>query len=294
MTWLLDIHLHGGGGFSAEDGPDAIAELLAVHRSLGTSHAVVSLVTAPIPSLVDNLAQLASLVGRVPGLMGAHLEGPFLNAAHGGAHDPALLRAPDPESVELLIEAGAGTLRMVTIAPELPGADDAIDRFVAAGVVVAVGHTAAGYDQSRAAFDRGASVLTHAFNGMPGLHHRAPGPVLAAIAASHVAIELIADGHHVHPELAAALFDWAPGRVALVSDAMAAAGAGDGDYVLGGRDVAVRDGVARLVDGGSLAGSTLTLAEAVRRIVDAGVDPERAMRAASIVPAAALGLGSLT
>ena len=164
-----------------------------------------------------------------------------------------------------------------------------VARFVAAGVAVAVGHTSATFEQARVAFDAGASILTHAFNGMPPLLHRAPGPVGAAIAAG-ATLELINDGVHVHPEVARILFAAAPGRVALVTDAMEAAGIGDGRYGLAGRAVTVKDGVARLDDGGSIAGSTLTLDAAVRHAVDdVGISVADAIAAVTSVPAAAIG-----
>jgi N-acetylglucosamine-6-phosphate deacetylase len=167
---------------------------------------------------------------------------------------------------------------------------DAIRALSAAGVAVAVGHTAADYDQALAAFDAGASILTHAFNAMPGLHHRAPGPVAAATRTPGVKLEIVNDGVHVHPEVVRMAFAAAPGRVALITDAMAAAGSADGDYRLGGLDVEVREGVARLAAGGSIAGSTLTLDDALRRaVLEVGIPVAEAVRAVTSTPAAAVG-----
>lgn len=294
-AWLvpgfIDIHVHGGAAAAFDDGGEAIARGLALHRSHGTTRSIVSLVTAAIDRLVPRLEEIAALTETDPLVVGAHLEGPFLDAEFRGAHDPALLRAPDADTVDRLVAAARGTLRQVTLAPELEGATAAIGRFVAGGAAVAVGHTAADYAQTRAAFDAGASILTHAFNGMRGIHHRAPGPVVAAMAEPHVTLELIADGVHVHPDVLRMTFAAAPGRIALVSDAMAAAGAADGSYVLGGLGVEVRDRVARLTDGGSIAGSTLTLDEALRRAVDAGIALPDAVDALSRRPAHAIGRG---
>ncbi|MFF2773250.1 N-acetylglucosamine-6-phosphate deacetylase, partial [Streptomyces bacillaris] len=185
-----------------------------------------------------------------------------------------------------------GTLRQITLAPELPGGLDAVRAFAEAGVAVAVGHTAADYDQTLAAFDAGATILTHAFNGMDGIHHRAPGPVAAATRTPGVTVEVINDGIHVHPEVVRMAFAAAPGRVALITDAMAAAGEADGDYLLGTLRVEVRDGVARLAEGGSIAGSTLTQDDALRRAVrEVGVSVEDAVRALTETPAAAIGRG---
>lgn len=286
---FIDIHHHGGGGASAEDGPDAFAAALAVHRARGTTRAVVSAVSAPIPELARTLAGLADLAERDQLVLGSHAEGPFLARGRKGAHNPAALRAPTHGDVGLLIRAARGTMRQVTLAPELAGGLDAVRQFAAAGVRVAVGHTEADYDTTRAAFDAGASILTHAFNAMHPLLHRAPGPVAAALEDPRVTLELVLDGVHIHPAAALVLMRAAPGRVALITDAMAAAGMGDGAYCLGALDVEVRDGVA-LVDGTeTIAGSTLTLDAALRGAVGAGLTLAEAVTALTDAPARALG-----
>ncbi|WP_285115840.1 N-acetylglucosamine-6-phosphate deacetylase [Leifsonia sp. fls2-241-R2A-40a] len=292
--WLtpgfLDLHVHGGGGASFDDGADAIAQALALHRRHGTTRSMVSLVTAPIDDLARRVREVAALSAADPRILGSHLEGPFLDVGHKGAHASSLLRSATPADVELLIEAADGTLRQITIAPELPGGMDAVRAFSAAGVAVAVGHTGADYDQALAAFDAGASILTHAFNAMRGLHHRAPGPVAAAARTAGVTLEIVNDGVHVHPEMVRIAFASAPGRIALVTDAMAAAGSADGDYLLGSLQVEVRGGVARLAGGGSIAGSTLTLDDALRRaVLEVGIPVAEAVRALTATPAAAIG-----
>jgi len=287
---FVDIHGHGGGGASFDDGPEAIAAARAVHRAHGTTRAVLSLVTATVDDLAARVGVVAELAGDDSTILGSHLEGPFLDAAHKGAHTESLLRAPDPASVDRLVQAGRGTLRQVTLAPELPGGLDATRRFVGAGVAVAVGHTGATQAEAAAAFDAGASLLTHAFNAMPGIHHRAPGPVVAAMRDPRVTLELIADGIHVHPDVVALAFAGAPGRIALITDAMAAAGAPDGHYALGGLAVTVRGGTARLDAGGAIAGSTLTQDAALRLVVGCGVALPDAVAALTTVPARALGL----
>ncbi|MEN2740103.1 amidohydrolase family protein [Microbacterium sp. X-17] len=290
---FVDLHCHGGAGAAFDDAsPEGIAAALALHAAHGTQHVVLSLVSAPVAILAQRLRVLRELVPALPPAVGIHLEGPFLAPGRAGAHDPAALTHPDAALVDALIEAGGPALRIVTLAPELPGALDAIGRFVDAGVVVAVGHTEAGYDLAAAAFDRGASLLTHAFNAMPGLGHREPGPVGAALRREHAVLEVIADGHHLHDAVIATLFAAAPGRIALVTDAMAAAGGPDGRYVLGARDVEVRGGVARLAGTDTLAGSTLTLDRAIERAVGAGVAREAALAAATLTPARVLGLTS--
>ncbi|HEX9043293.1 MAG TPA: N-acetylglucosamine-6-phosphate deacetylase [Trebonia sp.] len=292
---FIDLHGHGGGGASFDDGAGAIGRALAVHRAHGTTRSVLSLVANPVGALERSLTVIADLAERDPLVLGSHLEGPFLAPSRKGAHNPDFLSAPSPAAVERLVAAARGTLRQVTLAPELPGALDAIGALTAAGAVVAVGHTEADEALARAAFDRGARLLTHAFNAMPGIGHREPGPVVAAIRDERVTAELILDGVHVHPDVARLLLDAAPGRVALITDAMAAAGAADGAYRLGSLDVAVTDGVARVVlpDGspGSIAGSTLTLDLALRAATKrAGMSLAAAVAALTWVPARALGL----
>ncbi|GAA1984032.1 N-acetylglucosamine-6-phosphate deacetylase [Microbacterium pumilum] len=289
---FIDIHGHGGGGASYDDGADAIRAARALHRAHGTTRAVVSLVTAPLETLERRAAMVADLVTTDADILGSHLEGPFLDPSHKGAHDESLLREPVPHAVERLLEAGRGTVRQVTLAPELPGGLEAIRRVVAAGAAAAVGHTGADYAQCRAAFDAGATLLTHALNAMPGLHHREPGPVGAAAADPRVTVEVIADGVHLHPEVVRILFRAAPGRIALVTDAMAAAGAADGRYDLGSLEVDVVDAVARLTRGGAIAGSTLTQDAALRTAVAAGVPLADAVVALTATPALAIGRGS--
>ncbi|TDN87712.1 N-acetylglucosamine-6-phosphate deacetylase [Microbacterium sp. BK668] len=286
---FVDIHGHGGGGVAYDDGAEAIRAARTLHRAHGTTRAVVSLVTAPLETLERRAAMVADLMTTDADILGSHLEGPFLDPGHKGAHDPSLLRPPDAASVDRLLEAGRGTVRQVTIAPELPGGLDAIRAVVAAGAAAAVGHTGADLAQSRAAFDAGATILTHAFNAMPGLHHRQPGPVAAAASDPRVTLEVIADGVHLDPEIVRIAFAAAGGRVALVTDAMAAAGAEDGRYDLGSLAVDVVGGVARLAAEGSIAGSTLTQDAALRLAVRAGVSLPDAVAALTRVPAAAIG-----
>lgn len=288
---FMDLHGHGGGGHAYDDGGDEIEAALATHRSHGTTRSVISLVANPIAQLRSSLDLIATIAETDPLVLGSHLEGPYLSPARRGAHHPDHLRLPDPIELEELIGASRGTLRQLTIAPELPGALDAIDTLVASGVTVAIGHTEADYAKAREAFDRGARLLTHAFNAMPGIHHRAPGPVVAAFEDTRVVIELILDGEHVHPDVAAMTFHSAPGRVALVTDSMAAAGSVDGHYRLGSLNVTVRDGLAVLSGTTTIAGSTLTQDVALRCAIErAGVSPIDAVTALTATPAKALGI----
>jgi N-acetylglucosamine-6-phosphate deacetylase len=293
--WLvpgfIDLHCHGGGGHSYDGGPDEIRAAIATHRSHGTTRSVVSLVANPIAQLRASLAIVADLAENDPTILGSHLEGPFLAVDRRGAHNPAFVKEPQPFEVEELIGAGRGSLLQLTLAPELPGALEAIDVLVEAGVAVAIGHSDADFELAHEAFDRGARILTHAFNAMNGIHHRAPGPIVAAFEDDRVTIELILDGLHVHPDVAGMTFRSAPGRIALVTDAMAAAGSSDGDYPLGSLNVTVKDGLAVLRGTQTIAGSTLTQDAALRCAVEhAGVHPVDAVAALTTVPAKALGL----
>jgi N-acetylglucosamine-6-phosphate deacetylase len=289
---FVDLHAHGGGGHSFDDGGEEISAALDAHRAHGTTRSVISLVANPVAQLRESLGVIAELAAADPLVLGSHLEGPFLSADRRGAHNPQFLLDPLPWAVEELLGSARGTLRQITIAPEREGALEAIDVLVELGVTVAVGHSDAGLDLTREAFDRGARLLTHVFNAMPPIHHRAPGPIIAAFEDERVTIELILDGLHVHPDVAAMVFRSAPGRVALITDAMAAAAADDGDYRLGSLNVTVQDGRAVLSGTSTIAGSTLTQDAALRCAIEsAGVSPRDAIAALTTTPATAIGYG---
>ncbi|NUR31557.1 MAG: N-acetylglucosamine-6-phosphate deacetylase [Catenulispora sp.] len=292
LPGYVDMHTHGGGGaaFSSGDVEQAV-RTAAFHRGHGTTTIMASTVSTELDVLERYLADLAGLVedGLLAGL---HLEGPFISKARCGAHDPALLRSPDPALLRPLLAAGRGTVKMVTLAPELDYGIEATALLANSGVIAAVGHTDGGYGITNQAFTHGARVATHLFNAMPGVHHREPGPVVAALEDENVIVELVNDGIHVHPAVIGMVFNAVgPHRVALITDAMAAAGQPDGMYRLGALDVEVSSGVARLTGGGSIAGSTLTMDVAVRRAVrDLGLSIEEAAVSAALTPARAIGL----
>ncbi|MEU6425747.1 N-acetylglucosamine-6-phosphate deacetylase [Microbispora sp. NPDC046973] len=301
---FVDIHSHGGAGGSFPDGdPETAAAVAAFHLSRGSTTLVASLVTAAPDTLARAAATLADLCEQ--GLLaGIHFEGPYIARSRCGAHEPTLLREPDVAEFRALVKAGRGHVRMLTIAPELPNALDVIRDAAAEGVVSALGHSDATYEQTIEGIDAGASVATHLYNAMPPLGHRAPGPIAALLQDERVTVELINDGVHVHPAmLRLAMHAAGPGRTALITDAMAAAGMGDGRYPLGPMTVDVVDGVARLASdtpgGGSIAGSTLTMDVAFRRTVrEVGRSLVDAALMASLTPARVLGLdgeiGSIT
>jgi N-acetylglucosamine-6-phosphate deacetylase len=289
----VDVHCHGGGGaaFATEEHED-VQTALAAHRAAGTTSVVASLITASIPVLQRQISILAEYVGTGD-LAGIHLEGPWLAPEFKGAHAPELLSDPVPDVVADLLAAAGGTVRMATIAPELPGAMKAIPVMLANNCLPAIGHTAADYATAKAAIDAGATGATHIFNAMPPLKHRDPGPILAFLEDPRVRVELIFDGIHVTPELAAFVMRIIPDRIVLVTDAMAAAGAPDGDYMLGELPVEVRDRVARLAGEPTIAGSTLTLDRAVRNAVASGIPLAQAVRSATSHPADYLNLSGV-
>ena len=288
---FVDLHVHGGGGHSMQS-PDRAEVLAAVsfHRAFGTTRTLVSVMSAPLDEMLASL-RVVALLAAEGHVLGAHLEGPFLNPERAGAHDPRHLQAPDAAVLERLLAAGEGSVRVVTLAPELPGGLELVRRVVSAAAVAAVGHSDADEAAATAAFENGATLVTHLFNGMRPWHHREPGLVGAALVHASVTCELINDGVHLHDASARVAFTAAPGRIALVTDATAAAGAEAGPQRLGEAEVQVRAGAPRLADGVTLAGSTLTMDRAVRRaVVDLGLPIAAAIAAAAAVPARVLGL----
>lgn len=291
---FVDIHVHGGGGASyTEPVADEISRAAAFHRRHGTTTTLASLVTAAPAELLTQVRALTAAT-RAGVIAGIHLEGPWLSAARCGAHDAGQLRDPDPVEIDTLLEAADGAIRMVTVAPELPNGLKAVEQLAAAGVVVAVGHTDASYDQTRAAIDLGATVGTHVFNAMRPLHHRDPGPAMALLEDPRVTVELIADGVHVHDALFRHVVASAgSARVALITDAMAAAGLPDGSFRLGALDVEVENAVARVRGRSTIAGSTATMDRVFRAAVhnpDADAELIAAAAMTATTPAEALGL----
>ncbi|MEV7341714.1 N-acetylglucosamine-6-phosphate deacetylase [Streptomyces sp. NPDC093544] len=294
--WLVpgfvDLHNHGGGGASFTSGTvEDVLKGIHTHRLHGTTTTVASTVTGDM----DGLAQRAGLLSELAeqgDLAGIHFEGPFISPCRKGAHSEKLLRDPDPAEVRKLIDAARGRAQMVTLATELPGGIDSVRLLAEHGVIAAIGHTDATYEQTVEAIEAGATVATHLFNAMPALGHRTPGPIAALLEDDRITVELINDGTHLHPaSLELAFHHAGPGRVAFITDAMDAAGFGDGRYMLGPLEVEVSEGVARLVEGGSIAGSTLTLDRAFKRAATIDKLPvENVVAALSANPARLLGM----
>jgi N-acetylglucosamine-6-phosphate deacetylase len=292
---FVDVHIHGGaGGQAAGDDPADVADQVLRAARFHASHGTTCMVATTVSGTAQRLQATAAGVRLAMGdsahdgavVAGLHLEGPWLAATRCGAHDPRTLRRPDPVEFAELIDAAGGAVRLLTLAPELEGAPAVIAAATAGGVVVSVGHTDATYAQARAAFDAGARHLTHLGNAMRGIDRREPGPIAAALDDERVTVEVIADGHHVHPALLRLVATAAPGRLVAITDAIAATGLPDGEHRLGELAVLVRAGRAVLADQPeTLAGSVLTMDRAVATLVAAGVQPIDAIRAATATPA---------
>ncbi len=291
---LVDVHVHGWGGHDAMGDAGALDGMARSLLRHGVTSFLPTAVSAPLPALVEFADRVRGWIPVAPSdgaePLGFNLEGPFLSAVRRGAHDPAFLIDPaqvDEAALESLIDG----LRLITIAPERPGALELIARLRAQGVAVSMGHSAATYDEARAGFAAGGTTTTHLFNAMSGFDHRAPGLAVAALLDDTAWVELIADGHHVHPALWEVIGRLKPAdRLLLVSDAIALAGTGDGRASVGGLEVEVVGGRVTLVGTTTLAGSTIALDDAVRNLVASGFALPAAVAAACRNPLAMLGV----
>jgi N-acetylglucosamine-6-phosphate deacetylase len=283
---FIDLQVNGFGGVDFLDA-DAEGYRRAGEALLetGVTAYLPTLITTPEQQLLAAMAEVPNGDAR-PRVLGMHLEGPFLSPNRLGTHESSARRDPDPALLDRLL--AAGPVRMMTLAPELPGAEVLIDRLVECGVVVSLGHTDATAAEANAAFDRGARSVTHLFNAMRPFLHRDPGIVGAALARDDVIVMIILDGIHLAPETAKTAWRSARGRVALVTDAITGAGASDGLYSFGTLDVHVHEGTVRGPDG-VLAGSVLTMNEAVKNLLELDVPFEDAVEAATTTPARVLG-----
>jgi N-acetylglucosamine-6-phosphate deacetylase len=290
---MIDVHIHGAGGHDMMDGTTESIE--AVSRLCAQTGCTAFLATSVTSSLEDLLAMIdgvARVVGREPGarIVGIHSEGPYLNVRRKGMQNEAHLRNPDLGEMERIVRHARGLLKMVTVAPELSGGLELVDFLRERGIIASVGHSDATYETACEAFERGASHVTHCFNQLRPIHHRDPGPVVAAFERSGVSLEAIVDGVHLHPAIVRLMHRVkGPERVVLITDAMQAMLLGDGTYRFGGHEVTVQAGRATLADG-TLASSTVTMNQALRRAVEAGIPLQDAVRMASATPAELLGL----
>ena len=291
---FVDIHCHGGGGkYFASLTDSEIAKVIATNRSGGTVAGLASLVTEPIENLIAQIKRLVPFAQRNE-IAGIHLEGPYLSHVRCGAHDPNLLRTPTIAEVQSLLDAGQGFIKMITIAPELDGALEVIEFLAKSGVIAAIGHSQSDAATAQKAIDRGASVVTHFNNAMPKVVD-GPGTMNSAVLNElRASLELILDGEHIATSVVREIFEAAPNRIVMITDAMSAAGSTDGTYQIANLEVNVKDGVARLASNGTLAGSTLTMAKAFNHALnEIGISITEAVHAASTLPALILGRSDL-
>lgn len=290
---FIDVHVHGGGGFSllsADAGEVARYAGWAASRGVTGFLATICAGNLEHGIACARAATAAKANGNGARLLGVNFEGPFVSPERRGALPAGWLQTPDARLLDRLLDTG--DVRVMTIAPELDGADAVIRRAFDRGIRVSVGHTDATYDIARRAFgELGASHVTHAFNAMRPLHHREPGPIGAAIAADNVTVEAIADGVHLHPATVRLLIDaFGPDRVCLVTDAVTPAGLDSGVFRIGGEEASLQDGSIRLPDG-TIAGSAATMDAVVRNVIEWGcADLAAALRMASAVPARVAGV----
>jgi N-acetylglucosamine-6-phosphate deacetylase len=291
---LIDLQVNGGAGVDClRAGAPAYETLGRYLAATGVTAYLPTVVSAPLDEM-RRAGEAAALAmrrdGPLPEILGLHFEGPYLNPLRRGAHRAQDLRTPDVDEMAETVRRLDGALRMVTLAPELEGAEAVVRALAAQGIVVAIGHTDAAFDDVQAAARWGARMVTHLFNAMRGIHHREPGAAGGALVTPSLALGLIADFAHVHPAvLSLAAHAAGMGRIILVTDAIAAAGMGRGSFTLGAQTVDVKDGVPRLPDG-TLAGSVLQLHRAVHNFAAAaGVGRREAVQAASLTPARLLG-----
>ncbi|GLZ77081.1 N-acetylglucosamine-6-phosphate deacetylase [Actinorhabdospora filicis] len=289
---FIDVHCHGGDGATYTTGDAAQArKAAAFHLRHGTTTTLASLVSSPREVMVRAVEAFRPLVDEGV-LHGIHFEGPYLSGARCGAQNPAALRDPDLGELAELVDAGAGAVKMMTIAPEREGAMEAISYLASRGVIASIGHTDASYEVTQDGVGAGARAATHTFNGMRPIGHRDPGPIPALFNAPGVICEFIVDPVHLHMgTVAFAVNAIGAGRIVAVTDAMSATGMADGEYDLGGLRVRVAEGAARLVEGGSIAGSTITMIDAFRNaVLGAGLTVPEAVQITATTPARLLGL----
>jgi N-acetylglucosamine-6-phosphate deacetylase len=302
MPGFIDVHTHGGGGFNLHTtNVEEIHSYLRWVNGTGVTSCLIAVVgipdAVPLPQLqtaaqaIEQTKQYEQATGAEP--LGIHMEGPYFSVVRRGAHPPSWLRMPDESETEHVLEAACGHLRLITLAPELPGAHAMIHRLVEAGVTVSMGHTDADYEQAQEAIRLGATHATHCFNAMRPLHHRHPGPLAAVSEASQVRGELIGDGIHVHPALMHILVKMlGPERVVVITDAQACAGVPNGVFEFAGQHIHLADGAAML-DDGTLAGSVLTMDLALRNMLQfTGVSLSDAVRMQTLNPATAIGVAN--
>ncbi|WP_028546476.1 N-acetylglucosamine-6-phosphate deacetylase [Paenibacillus taiwanensis] len=290
---MIDVHIHGANGYDMMDGTEeSIQEVSLTCAATGCTSFLATTVSSTMDDLLNMIRSVKSVVGRERGakIAGIHLEGPYLNPRRKGMQNEKYLRHPDLDEMKLIFREAGSLIKMVTIAPELPGGLELISYLKEQGVVIAAAHSDATYEEAKEAFGAGASHVTHCFNGMRPIHHRDPGLIVAAFEEPHVSLQAIVDEVHLHPAIIRLMHRIkGPEGMVLITDALQAMGMGDGEYWFGGHHVTVSDGIARLSDG-TLASSTVTMNEALRLTVENGISFTDAVQMASTSPARILDL----
>lgn len=293
LPGMIDVHIHGANGYDMMDGTeDSIQEVSRACAATGCTSFLATSVSSTMEDLLNMIRSVKSVIGREQGarIAGIHLEGPYLNPKRKGMQNEKYLRHPNLEEIKLIFQEAGSLIKMVTIAPELPGGLELISYLKEQDVVIAVAHSDATYEEAKLAFAAGASHVTHCFNGMRPIHHRDPGMIVAAFEEPHVSLQAIVDQVHLHPAIVRLMHRLkGPAGMVLITDALQAMGLGDGTYMFGGHHVTVSEGIARLADG-TLASSTVTMNEALRLTVANGISMEDAVHMASTTPARILDL----
>ncbi|EAG8700224.1 N-acetylglucosamine-6-phosphate deacetylase [Listeria monocytogenes] len=293
---MIDVHIHGAKNYDMMDGStESIQAVSMACAETGCTSFLVTSVSSSLEDLIQMIKQTKKVIGKEKGakIAGIHLEGPYLNIEKKGMQNPAHLRHPDLKEMKKIFDEADGLIKMVTIAPELPGGIELIDFLKKRGVVVAIAHSNATYEEAQDAFEKGASHITHCFNAMPAIHHRAPGLVAAALENDSISVQAIVDGVHLHPGIVRLIHKIkGPDKMVLTTDALQAMGVGDGEYIFGGHQVTVTEGVARLQDG-TLASSTVTMNKSLRLSNEFGINLQDTIQMATSTPADILGLKNL-
>ncbi|EDN8465047.1 N-acetylglucosamine-6-phosphate deacetylase [Listeria monocytogenes] len=293
---MIDVHIHGAKNYDMMDGStESIQAVSMACAETGCTSFLVTSVSSSLEDLIQMIRQTKKVIGKEKGakIAGIHLEGPYLNIEKKGMQNPAHLRHPDLKEMKKIFDEADGLIKMVTIAPELPGGIEIIDFLKKRGVVVAIAHSNATYEEAQDAFEKGASHITHCFNAMPTIHHRAPGLVAAALENDSISVQAIVDGVHLHPGIVRLIHKIkGPDKMVLTTDALQAMGVGDGEYIFGGHQVTVTEGVARLQDG-TLASSTVTMNKSLRLSNEFGINLQDTIQMATSTPADILGMKNL-
>ncbi|MBC1482813.1 N-acetylglucosamine-6-phosphate deacetylase [Listeria sp. FSL L7-1485] len=293
---MIDVHIHGANNYNMMDGStESIQAVSMACAETGCTSFLVTSVSSSLEDLIQMIKQTKKVIGKEKGakIAGIHLEGPYLNIEKKGMQNPAYLRHPDLNEMIQIFDEADGLIKMVTIAPELPGGIELIEFLKKRGVVVAIAHSNATYEEAQNAFEKGASHITHCFNAMPTIHHRSPGLVTAALENDSISVQTIVDGVHLHPGIVRLIHKIkGPDKVVLTTDALQAMGVGDGTYIFGGHQVTVKEGIARLEDG-TLASSTVTMNKSLRLSTEFGINLQDSIQMATSTPATILGMENL-